>query len=99
MTSCEPQALAFRSLRLQPSIQSSRFDDGCRIPTLPGRIVDLLASRRAALPDVIPAGQNHKQLTNQPVNQAVLLINAARPVAGQVFPQGFGFADASEGIA
>ena len=57
-------------------------------------------ARRAALPDVIPAGQDHKQLAIQLVNQAIFLIDTARPAAGQVFPQGLGFADAtSEGIA
>jgi hypothetical protein len=59
----------------------------------------LLASRRAALPDVISAGQDHKQLAFKPVIQAMALDDAARSAAGQVFPQGFGFADASEGIA
>jgi hypothetical protein len=48
---------------------------------------------------VIPAGQDHKKFAIQPVHQAMFLIDAARPAAGQVFPQGFGFADASEGIA
>jgi len=48
---------------------------------------------------VIPAGQDDKQLAIKPVNLAMFLIDAARPAAGQVFPQGFGFADASEGIA
>ena len=59
----------------------------------------LLASRRAALPDVISAGQDHKQLAFKPVIQAMALIDAVRPAAGQVFLQGLGFADACEGIA
>jgi hypothetical protein len=48
---------------------------------------------------VIPAGQDHKKLAIQLITQALFLIDAARPAAGQVFPQGLGFADASEGIA
>jgi hypothetical protein len=47
---------------------------------------------------VIPAGQDHKKLAIQSVHQAMFLIDAARPAAGQVFPQGLGFADASKGI-
>jgi len=77
----------------------SRCHDGCHVSTLPGRTVDLLAPRRALLPVVIPAGQDHKKLAIQLVNQAMFLIDAARPAAGQVFPQGLGFANASEGIA
>ena len=95
----ERQALAFSSPRLQPSNQFRRCRDGSRVSTLSGRTVALLASRRAALPDVISAGQDHKKLTIQPVHQAMFLIDAARPAAGQVVPQGLGFADASEGIA
>jgi len=60
---------------------------------------DLSAPRRAGLLVVIPAGQDHKKLAIQPVHQAVFLIDTARPAAGQIFPQGLGFADASEGIA
>jgi hypothetical protein len=48
---------------------------------------------------VNPAGQDHKLLTIQPVNQTMFLVDAARPAAGQVFPQGLGFADARKGIA
>jgi hypothetical protein len=99
VASSEPQALAFSSSRLQQSNQFRRCHDGCLVSTLPGRTVGLQASIRAALPVVIQAGQDHKKLTLHPVNQALLLIDAARPAAGQVFPQGLGFADASEGIA
>jgi hypothetical protein len=48
---------------------------------------------------VIPAGEDHKQLSFQSVNQAMFWVDAARPAAGQVFPQGFGFTDAIEGIS
>jgi hypothetical protein len=51
--------------------------DGCHVSTLPGRTVDLLASRRAALPVVIPAGQDDKQFAIQLVNQAIFLIDTA----------------------
>jgi hypothetical protein len=47
---------------------------------------------------VNPAGQDHKKLAVQPINQLVLLIDAARPAPSQVLPQGLGFADANEGI-
>ena len=57
-----------------------------------------LAPRRAVLPVVISAGQDHKKFAIQSVHQEVLFIDAARSAAGQVFPQGFGFADASDGI-
>jgi hypothetical protein len=99
MASSEPQALASSSSHLQPANQFSLRHDGCRVSTLPGRTVDLLIPRRAVLPVVIPAGQDHKKLTIQPVNQAMFLTDAARPAAGQVLSQGLGFADASEGIA
>jgi len=52
-----------------------------------------------ALPVVNPAGQDHKKLAIQPINQPMFLVDAARPAPSQVFPQGLGFADASEGIA
>ena len=48
---------------------------------------------------MIPAGQDDKQLAIQLDNQAIFFIDTARPAAGQVFPQGLGFANASEGIA
>jgi hypothetical protein len=91
--------LAFSSSRLQQSNQFRRCHDGCLVSTLPGRTVGLLASIRAALPVVISAGQDHMKFTIQLVNQTMVLIDAARPAAGQVFLQGLRFANASEGIA
>jgi hypothetical protein len=55
---------------------------------MPGRTVDLVAPRLAVLPVVMPAGQDDKKLTIQLVNQAMFLVDAARPAAGQVFTQG-----------
>ena len=51
------------------------------------------------LPVVNPAGQDHQQIAIEPISQPMFLVDAARPAPSQVFPQGLGFADASEGIA
>jgi hypothetical protein len=59
----------------------------------------VLRGRIMTLPVVNPAGQDYKKIAIQPINQPVLFIDAARPAPSQVFPQGLGFADASEGIA
>ncbi len=58
-----------------------------------------LAERTLALPfgflsSWVSAGQDQQQIAIEPIRQAVFLIDAARPGAGQVFAQRLGFADA-----
>jgi hypothetical protein len=42
--------------------------------------------QRMGSPVVNPAGQDHQQIAIEPINQAMFLVDAGRPAAGQGFP-------------
>ncbi len=48
---------------------------------------------------VVTTGDHHQGLVVGAVHQPVVVVDAARPEAGKVFLQGFGFAYALKGVA